>query len=144
MTLTKHLIATGIAAAILAPGSTAGELILFAGGSVLIDVDHLIFYYVRTGRYDVRGMFRYFRENVDQHLQAIPYLGVCILHTIEFFLAVALVATLFPPLKFLLFGLIFHILLDIYDLTRLGVPFIRAYSLVEHCIRRRQSGYPFC
>ncbi|HZV81104.1 MAG TPA: hypothetical protein VFF53_02940, partial [Geobacteraceae bacterium] len=78
MTLTKHLVATGIAAAIIAPRSTVSELVLFGCGSILIDVDHLLFYYIRRGRWDISGMFRFFREDVDQHLDAIPYLGVCI------------------------------------------------------------------
>ena len=144
MTLTQHLAATGVAVAILAPRSTMSELLVFGCGSILIDVDHLLFYYIRRGRWDVGGMFRFFREDVDQHLDAIPYLGVCVFHTAEFFLTVAAVAAFFPLFRFLLAGLIFHILLDIFDLVRLKIPFIRAYSLVEHLIRRRRPGYPFC
>jgi len=144
MTLKQHLAATGVAAAFLAPHCSGTDLLVFSVGSVLIDVDHLLFYYVKTGRYDVRGMFRYFREEVDQNLHSIPYLGICIFHTAEFFLLVALLTLPFPPLKFLLAGLLFHILLDIYDLIRLKVPFIRAYSVCEHFVRRRQPGYPFC
>jgi hypothetical protein len=143
MNLPQHLIATGIAAAILAPVSTPTELLLFGSGGILIDVDHLLFYYIRKGRWDIPGMFRYFREEVDQHLDAIPYLGVCIFHTVEFFLAVAIIAALVPACRFLLLGLCFHICLDIYDLARLKIPFIRAYSLIEHLVRRRQPGYPF-
>ncbi len=144
MTLTKHLVATGIAAALLAPRSTVTELLLFGCGSVLIDVDHLLFYYIRRRRWDVRGMFRFFREDVDQHLDDIPYLGVCVFHTAEFFLAVAALGAALPHFRFLLYGLAYHMVLDIYDLVRLKIPFIRAYSLVEHLIRRRQPGYPFC
>jgi len=143
MTLKQHIAATGIAAAILAPRSSLVELLLFASGGILIDVDHLLFYYIRTGRMDVGGMFRYFREEVDQHLDRIPYLGVCIFHTAEFFLAVAMLAVFFPMVRFLLAGLIFHIILDICDLVRLKIPFIRAYSLIEHFIRRRRPGYPY-
>lgn len=144
MTLSQHLAATGVAAAIIAPRCSPLELLLFACGSVLIDVDHLLFYYTRRGEWDIAGMFRYFREDVDQHLNAIPYLGVCIFHTAEFFLAVALLSHPFPLIRLVLWGMIFHLLLDTCDLIRLKVPFIRAYSLVEHLIRRRRPGYPFC
>jgi hypothetical protein len=143
VTLQQHLVATATAGAILAPGAPVEGLALFAVGSVLIDVDHLLFYFVRTGRLDVSGMFTYFRENVDRNIHSIPYLGVCVLHTVEFLLAVALSALLFPLLGYLLAGLIFHLCLDIWDLVRLKVPFIRAYSLVEHLVRRRTPGYPF-
>jgi len=144
MTLKQHIVATGIAAAILAPRSSLTELLLFGSGSILIDVDHLLFYYIRTGRRDVGGMFRYFREEVDQHLDRIPYLGVCVFHTAEFFLAIALLAAFYPMVRFLLAGLLLHISLDIFDLIRLKIPFIRAYSLIEHLIRRRRPGYPYC
>lgn len=144
MDLKRHLIATGaVSAPLLYFGSSSLETALFWAGSILIDADHQIFYMIRTGRYDIPGMFRFFSEDVDKNLYAIPYLGVCILHTMEFFLAIALLSTLFPPLKYLLAGLIFHITLDIYDLIRLKVPFIRAYSLIEHLFRRRMKGYPF-
>lgn len=123
--------------------STPVETVIFCAGSVLIDVDHQLFYFIRTGRTDISGMFRFFREEVDDHLDSIPYLGVCIFHTVEFFLAVALLTIFFPPMQYLLAGLIFHMILDIYDLVRLKIPFIRAYSLLEHLIRRRIKGYPF-
>lgn len=143
MNLKNHLIATGLLAAPALLFSTPLETAAFCTGSILIDVDHQIFYMARTGRVGISGMFRFFRENVDEHLSAIPYLGVCIFHTAEFFLFVAILARYFPTLKYLLAGLVFHILLDIYDLVRLKVPFIRAYSLIEHLIRRRIRGYPF-
>jgi len=143
MNLKNHLIATGLVSAPLLACSSPLETALFCTGSILIDVDHQIFYFIRTGRYDISGMFRFFRQDVDEHLHSIPYLGVCIFHTVEFFLAVAVLAHFVTPLKYLLAGLIFHIMLDIYDLVRLKVPFIRAYSLIEHLIRRRIKGYPF-
>lgn len=135
--------ATGAAAAVMAPFCSSLEIVLFAVGSILIDVDHQIFYMIRTGRYDVSGMFRYFREDVDKNLQQIPYLGICIFHTIEFLFLIAVLAIYCQPLRWLLAGLALHLGLDIYDLIRLKVPFIRAYSIIEHLIRRRQSGYPF-
>ena len=143
MNLKQHLLATGAAAVIMAPIGNSHEIALFAVGSILIDVDHQIFYMVRTGRYDVSGMFRYFREDVDKNLQQIPYLGICIFHTIEFLLLISVLAYYSQPLRWLLAGLAFHMVLDIYDLIRLKIPFIRAYSIIEHLIRRRQSGYPF-
>lgn len=143
MNLKNHLIATGLASAPLLVSSTPIETALFCTGSILIDVDHQLFYFIRTGRLGISGMFRFFREDVDEHLNAIPYLGVCIFHTVEFFLFVATLSAFFAPLKYLLGGMLFHMVLDIYDLTRLKVPFIRAYSLVEHLFRRRMKGYPF-
>ena len=127
----------------MTPFCSINEILLFSTGSILIDVDHQIFYMARTGRYDISGMFRYFREDVDKNLQQIPYLGICIFHTIEFLILISVLTVFSQPLHWLLAGLILHLCLDIYDLIRLKVPFIRAYSIVEHLIRRRQKGYPF-
>lgn len=143
MNIKNHIIATGLASVPLLMFSTPAETAIFCCGGILIDVDHQIFYTVRTGRFDITGMFRFFREDVDEHLDSIPYLGVCIFHTVEFYLCVAILVTFFAPFKYLLAGMVFHILLDIYDLIRLKIPFIRAYSLVEHLFRRRMKGYPF-
>jgi len=143
MNLKSHLIATGLAAGPAIFFSTPLETALFCAGSILIDVDHQIFYFVKTGRCDISGMFRFFREDIDEHLDSIPYLGVCIFHTAEFLLVIAIASIFSPLLKYLLAGLVFHIILDIYALIRLKIPFIRAYSLLEHLIRRRTKGYPF-
>jgi len=143
MNLKNHLIATGLAALPVMTSSTPLETTIFCVGSILIDVDHQIFYSVKTGRFDISGMFRYFREEIDKNISSIPYLGVCIFHTIEFFLFIAILSHFFPPCRYLLAGMIFHIILDIYALIRQKMPFIRAYSLIEHFIRRRKKGYPF-
>ncbi len=141
MTLTRHLAATGLAAAAISPWLKGSELLLFAVGGVLIDVDHYFLYIVRTGRFDVRGMFRYF-EQLQHVEQSIPYAGLCLFHTFDFFLLVGLAAIWYPPLLSLLGGLLFHFFIDLVDLWKKKVLFIRAYFLVEHMIRRRRSGYP--
>jgi hypothetical protein len=143
MNLSQHLMATGIVAAAIASTAHPEEIALFAAGSVLIDIDHLVFYYSRTGRCDISGMFRYFRITVDENLERIPYLGICVFHTVEFVLGIAALAFFLPQFRFLLYGILFHLLLDIICLIRLKIPFIRAYSFIEHLIRRRQKGYPF-
>jgi hypothetical protein len=143
MNLKNHLIATVLVSAPILAYSAPLETALFCTGSILIDFDHQIFYFVRTGRYDISGMFRFFREDVDEHLSSIPYLGVCIFHTAEFYLLVTILSVFFAPLKYLLAGMLFHITMDIYELIRLKIPFIRAYSLIEHLFRRKMKGYPF-
>lgn len=141
MTLTKHLAITGVAAAALAPFCNGEEIVLFAAGSVLIDVDHYFLYIQRTRRFDVRGMFRYFAE-LERIEATIPYAGLCIFHTVDFFLLVGILAWFFPVFLPLLAGLLFHFVVDMVDLGRKKVPFIRAFCLLEHAIRRRGKGYP--
>ena len=142
MTLTQHLAITGIAAAALSPFWSGGEILLFSIGSVLIDVDHYFLYIQRRRRFDIRGMFRYYEE-LWKIEKTIPYVGLCLFHTAEFFLLVGVLAFIYPLLVPLAVGLIFHFAADFFDLQRKGIPFIRAYSVIEHLIRRRAKGYPY-
>lgn len=142
MTLTQHVAITGIAVAALSPVEGAAGLALFAVGSILIDVDHYLLYLERTRCFSVTGMFRYF-EALQPIQKEIPYLGVCIFHTVDFFLIIAFLCHFYPVLLPFLAGALFHFALDLFDLRRKGVPFIRAYFLVEHLIRRKSPGYPW-
>ncbi len=142
MTLTEHMALTGIAAAVLTPFLVGTDILIFATGSVLIDVDHYLLYMLRTRRFDIRGMFRYFEELLPIQ-KTIPYVGLCLFHTIDFFLLVGILAFFNHYFLFLLAGCLFHFLIDLVDLNRKGVPFIRPYFLLEHAIRRRAAGYPW-
>jgi len=142
MTLTQHVALTGIAAAALTPFLNGTELVLFAAGGVLIDVDHYLLYVARRRDFSVPGMFRYFEE-LQPIQSSIPYVGLCVFHTIDFFLLLALLAHFHPALHALLAGCLFHFVLDLFDLRRKGALYIRAYFLLEHFIRRRAKGYPW-
>ena len=142
MTLTQHAVLTGVAAVGLAPLLDGESLALFAAGSILIDVDHYLLYIQRTHRFDIGGMFRYFAD-LQPIQKTIPYVGLCIFHTVDFFLLVALLSCFQPLFIPLLAGLLFHFMIDILDLYRKGVQFIRPYFILEHVIRRRKKGYPW-
>jgi hypothetical protein len=142
MTLTQHLVITGVAAAALSPLMDGREILVFAAGGVLIDVDHYLLYIQRTRRFDVRGMFRYFAA-LQPIQKTVPYVGLCLFHTIDFFLLVGILALFHPLLIPLLAGFLFHFAVDLLDLQRKGVPFIRPFFLLEHFIRRRAEGYPW-
>ena len=141
MTLTQHLALTGAAAAALSPVLSGAELGLFAVGGVLIDVDHYLLYIQRRRSLSVPGMFRYFRE-LQPIQSTIPYIGLCIFHTIDFFILLGLLAIWYPCFWYLLAGCLFHFCIDLFDLRRKGILTIRAFFLVEHLIRRRSKGYP--
>jgi len=142
VTLTQHAVLTGIAASALAPSLGAGEIAIFAVGAILIDVDHYFLYIQRRRNLSVRGMFRYFEE-LQPIESTLPYVGLCVFHTIDFFVLLAALAYWHPLVGFLLAGCLFHFAIDLFDLWRKGILFIRAYFLVEHLIRRRARGYPW-
>lgn len=142
MTLGQHLALTGLAAAAISPLFSAREIALFCVGGVLIDVDHYFLYIQRRRNFSVPGMFRYYRElQPIQH--RIPYVGLCVFHTVDFFALVAVVAAFHPPLWALLAGLLYHFVIDLWYLRRKGIFFIRPFFLVEHLVRRRAKRYPW-
>ncbi len=142
MTLTSHVVLTGVAAAALCTRMGEAEILAFAIGGILIDVDHYLLYVQRMRRFDVRGMFRYF-DDLQPIQRTIPYVGLCIFHTIDFFFLVGLLAFFHPIFFPFLAGSLFHFVIDLVDLHFKGVPFIRPFFLLEHAIRRRSQGYPW-
>ena len=142
MTLVRHLAFTGAAAVILLPFRSGAEILLFAAAGILIDADHYLVYVMRRREVSLRGMFRYFAE-FQAVEKTVPYFGLCLFHTADILLLIAAFSWFFPLLRPVVAGMLFHHLLDIFDLTRKGVPFIRAFCLVEHFIRRRDKRYPY-
>ena len=142
MTLTQHLALTGVAAAALAPVWGGTEIAIFAVGSVLIDVDHYFLYIQRRRSLNVLGMFRYFRE-LQPIQSSMPYVGLCIFHTIDFFILLGVLAIYYPLFFPLLIGCLYHFCIDLFDLRRKCILSIRPFFLVEHWIRRRSEGYPW-
>jgi hypothetical protein len=142
MTLKQHLAYTGAAAAALTPFLGGEHIALFAIGAVLIDVDHYLLYIQRRRNFSVTGMFRYFRE-LQTVQSTIPYVGLCLFHTIDFFILLGVLAISYPLFFPLLTGCLYHFCLDLFDLKRKGVLTIRPFFLMEHLIRRRSKGYPW-
>jgi hypothetical protein len=142
MTLTQHLALTGLAAAALTPVMGTGEIALFAVGGVLIDVDHYLLYLHRRRSLSIMGMFRYFRE-LQPIQSSIPYVGLCVFHTIDFFILLGLLSIFYPLVFPLLLGCLFHFCIDLFDLRRKCILTIRPFFLMEHLIRRRSKGYPW-
>jgi hypothetical protein len=142
MTLGRHLVYTGAVAAVLLPFRSWEEILLFTAAGILIDVDHYPVYAMRRSDRSLRGMFRFYEE-LQEVERNIPYFGLCLFHTADVLLLVGVFAWFFPLFRPVVAGMLFHLLLDIIDLTRKGIPFIRPYFLVEHFIRRRDRGYPY-
>ncbi|HEY6007208.1 MAG TPA: hypothetical protein VIU40_02725 [Geobacteraceae bacterium] len=143
MNLTTHAKATGVAALCLLPVWGAAQLLCFAVGSILIDVDHYIFYVFRRRRFDVRGMFAYF-EDLQEVQHRIPYAGICIFHTVEFYLLVYLLSLRYSLFTPVFIGMLYHFVLDLIHLRRHRFLTGRAFFILEHFVRvRRYQGYPF-
>lgn len=116
----------------------------FAGGAVLIDIDHFIFYILRTGRCNPVEMFAWFDEN-DAKCTSESYYGLHIFHAAEAFILAAGAAVYWPMLSWLLLGMGFHLLLDLISFYFHPVVTlkVRALSWTEHYIRRQRGETEF-
>ena len=137
--LKTHAIQGAVATAALYP-VIGGHAITFGLATVFIDVDH-VFEYVRdTKSCDVRGLFTYcnlIEENLDKN-----FLVLSTFHTIEFFILMLCLSSLYPWLAYVVAGMALHMVTDLYHISvTLRRPFARAFSLVEYIYKSRTDNY---
>jgi hypothetical protein len=145
MTLRSHIQYSAISIPLLLPLGGLSGMGFFLSGSILIDLDHYIIFIARQRRLIPRGFFAY-HERLFQQRHRIPYAGVFIFHTIEFLFFIGLVSFYIPLFRWLLAGLVFHNILDLFYLSKNRYLFGRAMSFIEHLIRvkkHRPMGYPY-
>ncbi len=132
-----HAALGGIAAGGLAPALGVNSLVFFAA-SFLIDFDHYLDYIYRNKLTDfsVRRMFRFYSA-LDKRATGRPCVQLSVFHTIEFLLLAYAVAALTgsPPVYAALWGMLFHMVLDLADMCRSHALFARAFSLIEYAVR---------
>jgi len=135
-----HAISGGIAASLLIPFLGVNS-ITFWVASVLIDGDHYVDYLYRNRFKDfsVRRMFT-FHDLLSIEFIKQGSLGLNLMHTVEFLLAVFVfyVFTGWVWVLAVLGGMLFHIITDIIYMYRRGIVFKRAFSIIEYVIRWRR------
>ena len=144
MTPLAHLTSTAPLAALIAWQGTPAMAACFAGGSILIDLDHFIFYVLRTGRCNPVEMFSWYREN-DKKCTPDSYYGLHIFHAAEPFFIGAAISNYWPLVSWVLLGMVFHLVLDLiwlyfHPVLRMKV---RALSWTEHFLRRKRGELEF-
>ena len=117
MTLKQHSMITAAASIVLIPFWNWMQIAVFAVGSILIDIDHYLFFVLRQKKFGIKAMFDY-HDSLFKKKDQIPYAGICVFHTLDFFLLVGILSIFFPILIFLLSGLVFHFLIDLFHLYR--------------------------
>lgn len=141
MKLEEHIVLGGGAAAVLTPVLGAEGSLAFWASSVLIDVDHHWDYVSRNGFRDwsPRGMFAY-HEHLFEHVHRRDFLCLNLFHTVEWFLLVGAGVVLWSStlLFAVLWGMVFHLSLDLLRLARHRAVFKRALSVIEYWVRRRR------
>ncbi len=137
MRLRSHIIYSSVPTIILAPFVGVQALVFFAG-AVLIDADHYIQYILKFKDFGVKGMFDFvdsITKNVKHEKGKPQYLGLCLFHTVEFFILLGILSFHYTTVRYLLLGMSFHMTLDIIHLYRHSRISSRALSLIEYFIR---------
>ena len=140
MTPRAHVSLSAPLAALVGWKAGLAPAIVFSVGAILIDIDHYLFFVLRTRHFSPIEMFAWFHET-DCRCNPTSYYGLHIFHTVETFLLVYLASLFLPVLTWLIIGMTFHMLLDLIWLIRhptLGIR-VRAFSWIEHAIRRHRG-----
>jgi hypothetical protein len=132
-----HALSGGIAASLLIPVLGPYSAVFFAS-TVLVDSDHYLDYLYRNGFKDfsIKRMFT-FHELIFNKANEKDFLGLNIGHTVEWLLLVygASAITGWLWLQAALWGMLFHMLIDLIYLYRLKRVTHRALSVIEYIIR---------
>ena len=136
MRLKKHIAySLPVSAGLYLFWDTAGA-IYFLTGAVLVDVDHVFEYWVKTKDLNPRRMLEFY-ERLAVVFQNQYYLGLSVLHTVEFMAIMVWWACYSGPARFILAGLLYHHLLDTIRLMHIKCLFKRSYSIFYYIFKTR-------
>ncbi|MBS3150011.1 hypothetical protein J4455_04985 [Candidatus Woesearchaeota archaeon] len=103
--------------------------LLFFIGSFLIDTDHYIAFVFKEKNWSLMKSYFYWK-----YLN-YPYDELMIFHTIEIWILLLIIGLLINPVLFMLAGMLYHELFDIYDMHKRKLFNARAISLFAWATR---------
>lgn len=111
--------------------------------SILIDVDHFFYYIFKFKQYNPLKMSTYFRRYSELR-NSTTMLPIFIFHNIETVILLYLISLAFPIFIYILFGVIFHMILDWMVMPIKRYPGVIKISLIWVLIEnnRRKRGCP--
>ncbi len=107
---------------------------IFSASLVLIDADHYIHYVYRKRNLSVSGMFSFYDGLWDKREELF---GMAFFHTAEVLLLLVAAGFWYPVLRVVAAGFLAHMLFDFLHLLLHRVPFVRALSITEYFIRKK-------
>jgi hypothetical protein len=128
---------------IFAPHLGWFNLLLVFLASFLIDFDHYLVAIRHTKSLSLKKAIKYFDvfmriEQEEQRRKIYRRGPLMIFHTIEFHILVALLSLVWQPFFYIFIGMVFHSLLDVYDLLRRERMYRREYFFFNW-LRNRAS-----
>ena len=111
------------------------NVVPFGLACVLIDLDHVLAYVQTTRSAALHGVFPFSKLIEINHDKG--FLVLSAFHTAEAFLLVGMLGFLHPVFLYILAGMAFHMAADFVHMARAGCFFVRALSLIEYRIRKK-------
>jgi len=112
-------------------------LLIFAGG-VFIDIDHYFAYIFIKKDFSLKRAYNYFikiREKCKKGIKVdVP---LCIFHTIEVVIILAVISSFNKTLLFLFMAMLFHLLLDLIEGFLASTTKFSKYSILYSIFRRK-------
>lgn len=134
---------------IIIPAIGLGGFLIIFLSSFLIDVDHYVYYIFKMKEFNLKKSMAWFVLNRDKFEKMSPkkkkqiYSGLCFLHGIEtliILLVLSLVYVKFANIfLFVMLGFIFHQILDIIDMYRVGFAFDKVLSFTYAVIQSKNK-----
>lgn len=115
---------------------TAFQASLVFLSSVLIDVDHYIWYVQRKKDDSLKKAYIFFKALKKLKKRKRIMMAF---HTIEFLIFVAVLSYFFPFFLFILSGMLFHSILDAIDMNRNNELNLREFSLVRYLVLKHKN-----
>ncbi|MDA8106298.1 MAG: hypothetical protein M0Z71_13080 [Nitrospiraceae bacterium] len=108
--------------------------LVFSASVVLIDIDHYFHYIYRKKNLSISGMFAFYDEVWERRESVF---GISVFHTVEVILLLVAAGQWYPMLRVVVAGFLVHMLFDFLHLLWYKAPFVRALSITEYFIRKK-------
>lgn len=128
MKTSVHFAVSAVLAIMLYPLFRWNALLIIAGG-VLIDIDHYFWYAYKYKKFNILEAYKFYIKVMDANDFAKVDGILCIFHTIEFMLLMALLSFYSQTALIFAIGLASHYLLDLLYLYLVPKRFILNHSL---------------
>ena len=114
------------------------NILLIILGGILIDIDHYIAYIFIKKDFNLKRAYKYFvkmREKIKRGKKVnVP---LCVFHTLEFVIALAVIVFFNKTLLFLFIAMLFHLMLDFIEGFLTNTTQFSKYSIIYSVSRRK-------
>jgi len=130
----------------LFPSLAWWQIFIIFASSILIDVDHYLWYAIKKHDWNLRRAYNWhveksilFKKMSEKERSKYRH-QIMILHGIEFWILLILLIFLDEVFLFVLIGIAIHMILDYIDMYRWNVPFYSKISQVyTHVMNKRKK-----